>query len=203
METIDLSGSIGLIALVLLTLNMLMGMMLSTAYKKSEYWKKLPARFKSIKIIDVHNYTAYLALGLVFIHALLIPLDAHSTFTYFDILWPVHAPHQPIFVSLGFISLLALLVVVITTQKIVKNKIGIKTWRKIHIISYATGLLFLVHGLVMDPLLKDRPIDFIDPEKLIVELCGLILIAAFVLRLKYKLQNRRNLNSPYETKISD
>ena len=68
----------------------------------------------------------------------------------------------------------------------IKNKLGNKTWRNIHIISNATGLLFIVHGLVMDPLLKDRPIDFIDPEKLLVEACALILIIAFIKRYQYK-----------------
>jgi hypothetical protein len=39
----------------------------------------------------------------------------------------------------------------------------------------------------MDPLLKDRPIDFIDPEKLLVEACAILLITAFVFRYKYKM----------------
>jgi DMSO/TMAO reductase YedYZ heme-binding membrane subunit len=91
---------------------------------------------------------------------------------------------------LGVISFIALLVVVITSQKIIKKKIGTTTWKSIHIISYGTGLLFMVHGLVMDPLLKDRPIDFLDPEKLLVELCALLLLLAFIYRYQYKLKNK-------------
>ena len=184
METIEISGILGLTALVLLTLNILMGIMLSTAYKQSDYWKKLPAKIKAFKIIDIHNYTAYFALVIVFLHFIIIPLDPSSKFSFNHLLKPLSAPHQPIFVLLG--SILALLIVIITTQKIVKKKLGTTTWRNIHVISYATGLLFIIHGLVMDPLLKDRPIDFIDPEKLLVEACALILLAAFVFRYKYK-----------------
>ena len=186
METIEISGILGLTALVLLTLNILMGIMLSTAYKQSDYWKKLPAKIKAFKIIDIHNYTAYFALVIVFLHFIIIPLDPSSKFSFNHLLKPLSAPHQPIFVLLGSISFLALLIVIITTQKIVKKKLGTTTWRNIHVISYATGLLFIIHGLVMDPLLKDRPIDFIDPEKLLVEACELILLAAFVFRYKYK-----------------
>jgi DMSO/TMAO reductase YedYZ heme-binding membrane subunit len=80
-----------------------------------------------------------------------------------------------------------LLLVIITTQKVIKNKLGTTTWRNIHVTSYATGLLFIVHGLVMDPLLKDRPIDFFDAEKLLVEACAILLIVAFVFRYKYKM----------------
>lgn len=186
METIEISGVLGLIALVLLTLNILMGIMLSTAYKQSSYWKKLPSYIKSFKIVDLHNYTAYIALVVVLIHFMIIPLDPSSKFNFQHLLYPLLAPHQPLFVLLGVISFGAIVLVMITTQKVIKNKLGNKTWRNIHIISYATGLLFIVHGLVMDPLLKDRPIDFIDPEKLLVEACALILIIAFIKRYQYK-----------------
>ena len=191
METIEISGVLGLIAIVLLTLNILMGIMLSTGYKQTSYWEKLPPKFKAFKIIDIHNYTAYAALCLVLFHVLLIPLDPSSKFTFKDVIWPIHAPHQALFVAFGTLSFIALLVVIITTQKVIKRKLGTTVWRSIHVISYVTGLLFIVHGLVMDPLLKDRPIDFIDPEKLLVEFCAIILMAAFVFRYRYKIAKNK------------
>ena len=187
METLEISGILGLTALVFLTFNILLGIMLSTAYKQSTYWKKLPDSIKALNILDMHNYTAYFALVIVFLHFIIIPLDPSSKFTYSHLLYPLTAPHQPVFVLLGAISFLALLIVIITTQKVIKKKLGTTTWRNIHVISYATGLLFIVHGLVMDPLLKDRPIDFMDAEKLLVEACAILLIVAFVLRYKYKI----------------
>jgi DMSO/TMAO reductase YedYZ heme-binding membrane subunit len=190
METIEISGILGLTALVLLTLNILLGIMISTAYKQSDYWKKLPAKIKSLKIIDIHNYTAYFALVIVFLHFIIIPLDPSSKFSFKHLLYPLTAPHQPLFVLLGVLSFVALLLVIITTQKVIKKKLGTTTWRNIHVISYATGLLFIVHGLVMDPLLKDRPIDFFDPEKLLVEASALVLVAAFVFRYKYKISKK-------------
>ncbi len=191
METIDIAGSIGLVAMVLLTVNIIIGILISTAYKKTAVWQRLPSKIKAIKLIDVHNYTAYMALSLVLVHFLIIPLDPSSKFSYIHLIQPWSAPHQPLFVTLGLISFLTLLVVIITTQKVIKNKIGTRTWRNIHVISYGTGLLFIVHGLVMDPLLKDRPIDFIDPEKLLVEICALLLIMAFVYRYQYKKKNNK------------
>ena len=190
METIDIAGSIGLLAMVVLTINIVLGIFISTAYKKTAFWQKLPPQIKALKLIEIHNYTAYIALSLVLIHFILIPLDPSSKFTFVHLIQPWHAPHQAFFVSLGVISFIALLVVVITTQKIIKKKIGTSTWRNIHVISYATGLVFIVHGLVMDPLLKDRPIDFLDPEKLLVELCALVLLLAFIYRYQYKVKNK-------------
>ena len=190
METIDIAGSIGLMAMILLTFNIIIGIGISTAYKKTEFWQKLPSKVKAIKLIEVHNYTAYLALILVLVHFLIIPLDPNSKFNYLHIIQPWKSPHQPLFVTFGVISFFSLLIVIITTQKIIKDKIGARTWKKIHVISYITALLFIVHGLVMDPLLKDRPIDFIDPEKLLVIFCALLLMIAFIYRYQFNKKNK-------------
>jgi DMSO/TMAO reductase YedYZ heme-binding membrane subunit len=62
---------------------------------------------------------------------------------------------------------------------------GFRTWKNIHLISYGTALLFVVHGIVMDPDLKDRPVDWLDAEKLLSEICGIVLIAATIIRYRY------------------
>lgn len=192
MQTIDLSGTLGLFATVMLTLNILLGMMLSTSFKNKMWWQRFPEKIKTINITDLHNYTAYIALVIVLAHIILIPLDAASKFNFIDIIWPLHAPHQSNIVLLGTISLLALIVVIITTQKIIKRKMSFRVWKNIHLISYATCIFFIVHGLLMDPELKDRPTDWLDAEKLLSEICGIVLIAAFVIRYRYHLSITKN-----------
>ncbi|MES1249598.1 MAG: hypothetical protein ABUL46_02895, partial [Chitinophaga rupis] len=81
--------------------------------------------------------------------------------------------------------------VIITTQKVVKNSMSFRAWKNIHLISYGTALLFVIHGIVMDPQLKDRPIDWLDGEKLISELCGLALVAATIIRYRYYRRRQR------------
>jgi sulfoxide reductase heme-binding subunit YedZ len=61
MEAVDISSVVGLMAMGALTLNLLMGMLLGTAYKTHVLYKKMPARLKKISIFKLHNYTAYLA----------------------------------------------------------------------------------------------------------------------------------------------
>ena len=190
-NTTELSGSLGLIATVILTCNMVLGIMLSTSFKKTNWGFKLPAKISAINVNNLHNYTAYFALVLVIAHIILIPLDAANKFSYLDILWPANAPHQSNIVFLGTFSFIALITVIITTQKVVKRKLKFSLWKKIHLISYATCILFVVHGLLMDPLLKDRPTDWFDAEKLIAELCGLVLLIAFILRYKYYIYTNR------------
>ena|SRR5579872_2605587 len=182
---LDVSAVVGLCAMVTLTVNVLLGMLLSTAYKANPLWKKLPAMVKRVNILWLHNGTAYLALTLVLLHPLLLVLDTGTKFTVLDIVFPLHAPKQSFFVTLGALAMYALVTVIITTQKVIKKKMSFRLWKNIHFISYGTAMLFIVHGLIMDPELKDRPTDWLDGEKLLCEVCLAVLIVATYIRVKY------------------
>jgi len=184
-KIIDVSGVFGLMAMVALTVNILLGMVLSTPYKTFALWKKLPEKLRRYSINDLHNITAYIALSLVLIHPLLLLLDAGTEFTFIDILFPVKAPHQKLIVTLGTVSMFALFIVIITTQKVIKRKLSFRAWKNIHLISYGTALLFFIHGIAMDPLLKDRDVDYFDGEKFLCEACLVVVIAAAVIRYRY------------------
>jgi sulfoxide reductase heme-binding subunit YedZ len=186
LKLLDVSAVIGLSAMVTLTINVLLGMLLSTAYKTSARWKKLPGAVKKIDILWLHNWTAYLALTLVLLHPLLLVLDTSTKFTFLDVFFPLHAPKQAFFVTLGALALYALIIVIVTTQKAIKKKMSFRLWKNIHLISYGTAMLFIVHGLMMDPELKDRPTDWLDGEKLLCEACLAVLIAATFLRVRYQ-----------------
>ncbi|HEY4287653.1 MAG TPA: ferric reductase-like transmembrane domain-containing protein [Puia sp.] len=182
---LDISSTLGLVATCILTFNLLLGILLSTAYRRSPLWKKLPPLVKKVSLDDLHNWTAYVALALVLGHVLLLLPDAALKYRLVDILFPLYAPHQVVWTLLGALALYALVVVIVTTQKKIKNRMGFRLWKNIHLISYGTALLFVVHGIVMDPLLKDRPVDWFDAEKMVSELCGLALVAATTIRYRY------------------
>ncbi len=189
-QLLDVSAVLGLSAMLTLTINVLLGMLLSTAYKTHPAWKRLPPLLKAVNILQLHNWTAYLALTLVLLHPLLLVADASTKFTWVDIIYPVNAPKQKFFVALGSLAMLALMVVIITTQKAVKQTLGFRRWKNIHLIAYGTAMLFIIHGLMMDPLLKDRSPDWLDGEKLLCEACLLLLLTATFLRIKYN--NRKS-----------
>ncbi len=182
---IDISGALGLIASGILFVNMVLGMFLSTGYKKSNRYKKLPEKIKAIDVYQLHNYTSYTALVFTLGHILLIPLDSSSNFTYGNLIMPWTAPQQANIVTLGFIALIGLLLLIITTQKVIKQKLGFRTWKNIHLVAYIMALLFAVHGLLMDPLLKDRPVDWLDAEKAFSELLLLAVIVSGYMRYQY------------------
>ena len=167
---------------------------ISTAYQKSKYWKLAPDLIKRIDVYSLHNWTAYLALGLVIFHALFLLLQSNTNFSCIDALLPFHAPQQNLIVSLGVISFYCLIAVILTTQKRVKTALGFKVWKYIQFISYTSALFFIFHGVLMDPELRDHPIDFLDGEKLISEGCLIILLTATYVRFKYFLNSQKGRN---------
>ena len=190
---LDVSAAAGLAATTALTLNLLLGMLLSTAYRKAWLWKRLPAVVQGVRLFDVHNWTAYGALALSFVHPLLLVVDKTSKFTYLDVLFPLHAPHQRLFVALGALAFYALGLLVLTSRPGIRKRLSFRVWKNVHLVSYATALLFVVHGVVMDPLLKDRPADFLDAEKVFSEGCALLLVVATCYRVRYQLAHSRRL----------
>ena len=199
LSLLDISAGLGICATALLTFNFLLGMMLGTAYKRSFYWQKMPAIVKKLNIDSLHNQTAYVALLFALLHPLFLMLDPASKFRIVTVFFPLNAPTQNYIVLMGSLSLFALLIVIITTQKAIKRKISFRVWKNIHLLSYGTAALFIFHGLLMDPKLKDRPTDWLDAEKFISEFCLLLLIAAGVMRYSYHTRNKAtNKNFPNE-----
>jgi sulfoxide reductase heme-binding subunit YedZ len=188
---LDISAVLGLCAAVALTINILLGMLLSTSYKRLSLWKSAPEQIKKIPLLSLHNWTAYVALSLALLHPLFLVLDSQSHFVWMDVFFPVHAPHQPWVVALGTFSLYAIVTVIVTTQKGIKRKISFRAWKNIHLISYATALLFIVHGIFLDPELKEKPVDFFDGEKLVPEICGIVLLIATIARYRYHVKQKQ------------
>jgi len=190
---LELSNYAGLASAVVLTINFFFGMLLATAYKSNPYWKKMPAKIRQLDINDIHNYTAYIAWVLVALHILYLLLDKTSKFTLPDVLFPLDAPNQNLVVAFGTLSLYALTLVIITTQKRIKKKMSFRAWKNIHLISYSTAVLFVFHGIFMDPHLKNDQPDLFDGEKLLLECCGLLLLIASVLRYKYHTKKEKSV----------
>lgn len=198
---LQLSADAGIIATLILTVNYLFGILISTSYQRATLYQKLPKALKSINVYNWHNWTAYIALSIVLLHPVLLLFDPATKFSFVDFVFPIHAPTQRLYVALGTISMFAIVLVILTTQKVVKNRLGFRTWKNIHLISYATGLLFIVHGIVMDPELKNRPVDFLDAEKVASEACFLILLATIHFRVHYEIKKRQS-SKFYKLRVS-
>ena len=50
---------------------------------------------------------------------------------------------------------------------------------------------YLVHGLIADPTVTGRAIDYIDGEKVYVEICAVAFVAVAVWRIQHRRARRR------------
>ncbi|MGH7602386.1 MAG: ferric reductase-like transmembrane domain-containing protein [Gemmatimonadaceae bacterium] len=181
MTAIDLSSYFGLTAMTLLTLNILIGLVMSVKYNPVRNWPH-----RRINTFKLHNWTAYIALSIAAIHPVIILFSATAKFSLLDILYPVNAPRQPWINVLGAVALYSLAFVVVTSY--FRRELGRKKWKTLHFTAYGTAAFFFAHGILTDPQLKDRPIDFLDGEKVYVELCLLLVIAAAVWRVRWQMR---------------
>ena len=61
---------------------------------------------------------------------------------------------------------------------------GFHRWKQLHYTTYAAASVFFIHGILSDPLLQNRPVDFIDAEKVYVEGCGVLVAVATAWRYR-------------------
>ncbi|MBY0435185.1 MAG: ferric reductase-like transmembrane domain-containing protein [Cyclobacteriaceae bacterium] len=172
METIELSGIIGMVALAALALNFLVGIFI---WSKQEF--KLPY---NISFLQLHKFTGYTAAITILLHIVLIPLDPKSGFTWGDLLLPAWTQHQPLANTFGSVAFYLIGAVVISSYY--KDKIKLPLWRTLHFISYFAAVPLILHSVITDPKLEDRPIDWFDAEKLFVLLCCLVIVTLTVYR---------------------
>ena len=126
-----------------------------------------------------------LGLATAFVHPTILLASSTAGFTLFDIAVPIWSPTQPIPNTLGAFAFYLVVFVVLTSY--FRKVFGRHQWKTLHYTAYAAAAVFYVHGVWADPLLKNRPPDFIDAEKMYVEGCALLVIGASAWRFRKRL----------------
>lgn len=178
MDLKDLTTYLGLAAIYLLSVNVLLGLLMSARYNP---WKRWP--HKRINLLKLHNWTAYVALGLAVLHPIPLLFLDKPHFRVADVLYPVSSPEQPVINTLGAISLYLLAFTVITS--IYRAEIGRQRWKPLHYLTYVVAALLIVHGSATDQHLDNSPMDLLDAEKVGIELCGVVILTATIFRFRW------------------
>lgn len=181
MDPIELSNYAGLGAIGTMTLNILLGLLISKKYNPVRQWPH-----RRINTVRIHNVTGYVALALVLVHPALLLFPNRVAFHLQDLLYPLAGPKQPLVNSAGAAAGYLILLVVITSY--FRFGIGRRWWKRIHFTTYALFPLYAVHALLTDPALKDNPVDWLDGEKVFVEMCVLVVAVAIGARIRARLQ---------------
>jgi predicted ferric reductase len=176
---IDISSVLGLIAVGAFSVQILLGLLLSTGYNPVRRWPR-----RRLKLFTYHNWLGYIGLAVACLHPLTLLASSTAGFRLFDIVVPIWSPTQPLPNTLGAAALYLVAFVVLTSY--FRQLFGHHNWKLLHYTAYAAAVVFFVHGVMADPNLQNRPIDWIDAEKVYVEGCAVAVAAATAWRFAHR-----------------
>jgi predicted ferric reductase len=194
---LDLSAYVGLLAVGVVTLNLLLGMLMAFRYSPHRSWPH--RRFNYFRL---HNWSGYLALSASLLHPAILLLNKDPRFRVLDLLYPIHSPSQPLENTIGAMAFYLLAFVVVTSY--LRLQLGRHMWKSFHFSIYFAAAALFFHSLFTDPALKGDPIDWFDGGKLFVESCFVLIGVISLFRWRYsrkKAAHLRRLPRPAATSL--
>jgi predicted ferric reductase len=150
----------GLVALVLLTASMALGLLSSVRFQRPAW-----PRFVTL---GLHRNLALLALGFTAVHVLTTVLDSFVSIPLQDAFIPFISSYRPIWVGLGAIALDLMLALIITS--LLRTRMGLRSWRIVHWTAYLCWPVAVLHGLGTG---TDTPVRWV----LILTACCVLAVA--------------------------
>jgi predicted ferric reductase len=193
MDAKDLTTWLGLAAIYLLSFNVLLGLLMGARYNT---WTRWPHR--RMNVLKLHNWTAYVGLGLSVLHPIPLLFLDKPRFAMADVLWPVSSPEQPTINMLGAIALYLIAFTVVTS--IYRADIGRRRWKPLHYLTYVVATLLMIHGTLTDQNLDNSKVDIWDGEKVGIMACGAVIVVAALVR--FRRTSRHPKYHPPETAVA-
>jgi sulfoxide reductase heme-binding subunit YedZ len=154
----------GIVAFLLLWFSTVLGLSVSS--------KQLEKLLDRMFTYDFHEFISLLSIGFLLLHIVVLMLDRYLPYNLLQVLVPFLSPYRPLWVGIGVLA--AYLIVLVTVTFYLRNKIGQKTFRTIHILSLLSYLGATLHGLYAGT-------DAVLPAmKLLYEGTGLVVIFMMV-----------------------
>jgi sulfoxide reductase heme-binding subunit YedZ len=104
---------------------------------------------KSVKpagVADAHRFLALLALLAIGVHGVALLNDTSIRIDLPGLLVPGRIPYRPVWVGAGIVA--AELTVLVYASFSVRKRIGVRTWRRLHWLTYGIFAAVTVHGLL-------------------------------------------------------
>jgi len=130
------SRAAGVTAFLALTLDVVFGLFVSTGAAD-----RLVPRARSV---DMHRWLSTVALTLTSVHAFALLGDRFVRFDVLDLLVPFLSSYRSVAVALGVLAAYGALLV--HASFTLRRRIGTRTWRKLHYVSFFVFATALLHG---------------------------------------------------------
>ena len=128
----------GLVAYVLLWFSMVWGLGVSS--------KIFDVVLHGTFTYDFHQYISLLAIGFTLLHVGVLLFDGYMPYSVFQILIPFISPYRPFWIGIGIIGFYLMLLVTVTFY--IRQKIGMKVFRTIHVFSLVSYFAITLHSFM-------------------------------------------------------
>lgn len=179
MTLLDLCSYLGLGAVGAVSINLLLGLLMSLRYSPKRHWPH-----RHINIFQLHQWTAYCAVALTLTHPLVLLFLRAPVFRVIDLVWPIHSPLQPKLNLAGAGALYLLMLVFVSS--LLRTRMGRPVWRSLHYLVFPAAVLLFLHSILTDPALKDGHPDLLDGGKIFVEAATLVSVLAVAIRWRLR-----------------
>lgn len=127
----------GVVSLLLLTVVMVLGV----GSRSGRPAFGLP-RFA---VVALHRYSSMLAVTFLAVHVVTLLLDPQAELRLVDLVLPFDAAYRPLWMGLGTLGLDFMAAIFVTS--LLRQRIGVRVWRAVHWLAYASWPLALLHTL--------------------------------------------------------
>ena len=127
----------GITALMFVTISLALGI----ATRSGRRVAALP-RFA---VSDVHRIAALAGTGLVALHLILLFFDPYAQLRLIDFVAPFLGAYRPFWLGMGTLAFDVTAVVIVSS--VLRHRLGLRTFRTIHWVSYALWPLAFAHAL--------------------------------------------------------
>jgi sulfoxide reductase heme-binding subunit YedZ len=132
-----LSRSTGVVLLALLSLTAVLGIVIRQR-------GRVPG-LPSFAVTALHRNASLLALVLLGIHVTTAVVDSFVSIGWLAAIVPFTSHYEPVWMGLGALALDLVVAMVVTS--LVRDRIGRRVWRAVHLLAYAAFPLAAIHGI--------------------------------------------------------
>lgn len=154
----------GLVAMVLLTAGMALGLLSSVRFQRPNW-----PRFVTL---GLHRNLTLLALAFTVVHVLTTVLDTFVSIPLQDAFVPFISSYRDFWVGLGAIAFD--LMIALTVTSLLRTRMGLRSWRAVHWAAYACWPVAVLHGLGTG---TDASVRWV----LALTICCVLVVAALTL----------------------
>jgi len=133
-----LTRAAGFTAYLLLWLSTLWGVAIPT--------RILDGKLHGAFTFEFHQFISLLSIAFTALHVVVLLFDQYTPFSLAQVLIPFTSSYRPLWTGLGIIGLYVMLLVTVTFY--LRNRIGSKNFRSIHLLSYLAFFGTALHGLL-------------------------------------------------------